>query len=132
LHSRRRQNYSAHCLSANGCFLLRTGVAVSASVFTITAMSIDRYLAIRHPMSRKIINRRTTRKVSCVTDMLPPGDQIELSPTAPIKPSSSSFLHQLSPCKLNSTVSSHSQLSTQLLPLNSYLIITTNSLTLRI
>ncbi|CAG7732484.1 unnamed protein product [Allacma fusca] len=26
-------------------------------------MSIDRYLAIRHPMSRKIINRRTTRKV---------------------------------------------------------------------
>ncbi len=87
LHSRRRHNYTAtaNYLSANGCFLLLTGVAVSASVFTITAMSIDRYLAIRHPMSRKIINRRTTRKVSCVTDMLPYVEQIQLSPTVPIK-----------------------------------------------
>ncbi|XP_069678709.1 QRFP-like peptide receptor [Periplaneta americana] len=37
------------------------GVSVGASVFTITAMSIDRYLAIRHPMAfRKIFNRTTT------------------------------------------------------------------------
>ncbi|KAJ4428934.1 hypothetical protein ANN_25930 [Periplaneta americana] len=36
-------------------------VSVGASVFTITAMSIDRYLAIRHPMAfRKIFNRTTT------------------------------------------------------------------------
>ncbi|XP_049790167.1 galanin receptor type 2-like [Schistocerca nitens] len=43
------------------------GVAVGASVFTITAMSIDRYLAIRHPMAfRKIFNRRTTIAVIVV------------------------------------------------------------------
>ncbi|XP_052121994.1 orexin/Hypocretin receptor type 1-like isoform X2 [Frankliniella occidentalis] len=37
------------------------GVSVSASVFTITAMSIDRYLAIRHPMAfRKVFNRKST------------------------------------------------------------------------
>ncbi|GFG31518.1 hypothetical protein Cfor_05628, partial [Coptotermes formosanus] len=36
-------------------------VSVGASVFTITAMSIDRYMAIRHPMAfRKIFNRSTT------------------------------------------------------------------------
>ncbi|XP_068082551.1 galanin receptor 2b-like [Anabrus simplex] len=37
------------------------GVSVGASVFTITAMSIDRCLAIRHPMAfRKIFSRTTT------------------------------------------------------------------------
>ncbi|RLU16307.1 hypothetical protein DMN91_012067 [Ooceraea biroi] len=37
------------------------GVAVAASVFTITAMSIDRYLAIRNPMAfRRVFNRRST------------------------------------------------------------------------
>lgn len=37
------------------------GVAVAASVFTITAMSIDRYLAIRSPMAfRRVFNRRST------------------------------------------------------------------------
>jgi hypothetical protein len=37
------------------------GVSVGASVFTITAMSIDRYMAIRHPMAfRKVFNRSTT------------------------------------------------------------------------
>lgn len=37
------------------------GVSVSASIFTITAMSIDRYLAIRHPMAfRKVFNRKST------------------------------------------------------------------------
>ncbi|KDR22267.1 Orexin receptor type 1, partial [Zootermopsis nevadensis] len=41
------------------------GVSVGASVFTITAMSIDRYLAIRHPMAfRKIFNKTTTLFVS--------------------------------------------------------------------
>ena len=44
---------------------LFSGVAVGASVFTITAMSIDRYLAIRYPMAfRKIFNRKTTILVS--------------------------------------------------------------------
>ncbi len=38
---------------------------MSASVFTITAMSIDRYLAIRHPMAfRKVFNRKSTIFVS--------------------------------------------------------------------
>jgi hypothetical protein len=46
------------------CLIIIPGVSVSASVFTITAMSLDRYIAIRHPMSRKIITRRTTTKVS--------------------------------------------------------------------
>ncbi|XP_054275678.1 orexin receptor type 2-like [Macrosteles quadrilineatus] len=37
------------------------GVSVGASVFTITAMSIDRYLAIRHSMAfRKVFNRKST------------------------------------------------------------------------
>ncbi|KAK9309624.1 hypothetical protein QLX08_000837 [Tetragonisca angustula] len=37
------------------------GVAVAASVFTITAMSIDRYLAIRNPIAfRRVFNRRST------------------------------------------------------------------------
>ncbi|XP_066601922.1 orexin receptor type 2-like isoform X2 [Prorops nasuta] len=37
------------------------GVSVAASVFTITAMSIDRYLAIRSPIAfRRIFNRRST------------------------------------------------------------------------
>ncbi|XP_014486051.1 PREDICTED: orexin receptor type 1-like isoform X2 [Dinoponera quadriceps] len=37
------------------------GVAVAASVFTITAMSIDRYLAIRSPMAfRRVFNRKST------------------------------------------------------------------------
>lgn len=37
------------------------GVAVAASVFTISAMSIDRYLAIRSPMAfRRVFNRRST------------------------------------------------------------------------
>ncbi|KAG7213619.1 hypothetical protein KM043_002870 [Ampulex compressa] len=37
------------------------GVAVAASVFTITAMSIDRYLAIRSPIAfRRVFNRRST------------------------------------------------------------------------
>ncbi|XP_076226566.1 QRFP-like peptide receptor isoform X1 [Nomia melanderi] len=37
------------------------GVAVAASVFTITAMSIDRYLAIRSPIAfRQVFNRRST------------------------------------------------------------------------
>ncbi|XP_033610808.1 neuropeptide FF receptor 2 isoform X3 [Cryptotermes secundus] len=43
------------------CLLCCSRVSVGASVFTITAMSIDRYLAIRHPMAfRKIFNRTTT------------------------------------------------------------------------
>lgn len=42
-----------------------SGVSVSASIFTITAMSIDRYLAIRHPMAfRKVFNRKSTIIVS--------------------------------------------------------------------
>ncbi|XP_051171663.1 RYamide receptor-like isoform X2 [Leptopilina boulardi] len=37
------------------------GVAVAASVFTITAMSIDRYLAIRSPIAfRRILNKKST------------------------------------------------------------------------
>ncbi|XP_076296410.1 RYamide receptor-like [Lasioglossum baleicum] len=37
------------------------GVAVAASVYTITAMSIDRYLAIRNPIAfRRLFNRRST------------------------------------------------------------------------
>ncbi|XP_043490066.1 RYamide receptor-like [Polistes fuscatus] len=37
------------------------GVAVAASVYTITAMSIDRYLAIRSPIAfRRVFNRRST------------------------------------------------------------------------
>lgn len=37
------------------------GVAVAASVFTIMAMSIDRYLAIRSPMAfRRVFNRKST------------------------------------------------------------------------
>ncbi|XP_076659816.1 QRFP-like peptide receptor [Halictus rubicundus] len=37
------------------------GVAVAASVFTITAMSIDRYLAIRNPIAfRRVFNRKST------------------------------------------------------------------------
>lgn len=37
------------------------GVAVAASVFTITAMSIDRYLAIRSPIAfRRVFNRKST------------------------------------------------------------------------
>ncbi|XP_050420376.1 gastrin/cholecystokinin type B receptor-like isoform X2 [Adelges cooleyi] len=37
------------------------GVSVGASVFTIAAMSIDRYLAIEHSMSfRKVLNRKST------------------------------------------------------------------------
>lgn len=40
---------------------LFVGVAVAASVFTITAMSIDRYLAIRSPMAfRRVFNRKST------------------------------------------------------------------------
>jgi len=39
---------------------LFTGVSVGASVFTITVMSIDRYLAIQHPIAfRKVFNRRS-------------------------------------------------------------------------
>jgi hypothetical protein len=50
---------------------LISGVSVGASVFTITAMSIDRYLAIRHPMAfRKIFNRTTTLFVSISRTML--------------------------------------------------------------
>lgn len=41
--------------------LYLVGVAVAASVFTISAMSIDRYLAIRSPMAfRRVFNRRST------------------------------------------------------------------------
>lgn len=37
------------------------GVSVGASVFTIMVMSIDRYMAIRHPMAfRKVFNKSTT------------------------------------------------------------------------
>lgn len=37
------------------------GVAVAASVFTITAMSVDRYLAVRSPMDlHRMFNRKTT------------------------------------------------------------------------
>nr|XP_050848573.1 RYamide receptor-like isoform X2 [Vespula vulgaris] len=37
------------------------GVAVAASVYTITAMSIDRYLAIRSPIAfRRVFNRKST------------------------------------------------------------------------
>ncbi|KOX68387.1 Orexin receptor type 2 [Melipona quadrifasciata] len=37
------------------------GVAVAASIFTITAMSIDRYLAIRNPIAfRRVFNRKST------------------------------------------------------------------------
>jgi hypothetical protein len=40
---------------------LFAGVSVGASVFTITVMSIDRYLAIQHPIAfRKVFNRRST------------------------------------------------------------------------
>jgi len=47
------------------CF---SGVSVGASVFTITAMSIDRYMAIRHPMAfRKVFNRSTTLFVSIIS-----------------------------------------------------------------
>ncbi|XP_012225818.1 RYamide receptor-like [Linepithema humile] len=43
------------------------GVAVAASVFTITAMSIDRYLAIRSPITfRRIFNRKSTLLVILV------------------------------------------------------------------
>jgi hypothetical protein len=39
---------------------LFTGVSVGASVFTITVMSIDRYLAIQHPIAfRKVFKRRS-------------------------------------------------------------------------
>jgi hypothetical protein len=49
------------------CLTLISGVSVGASVFTITAMSIDRYLAIRHPMAfRKIFNKTTTLFVSII------------------------------------------------------------------
>ncbi|XP_015602063.1 orexin receptor type 1 isoform X2 [Cephus cinctus] len=42
-------------------FFYLQGVAVAASVFTITAMSIDRYLAIRSPIAfRRVFNRRST------------------------------------------------------------------------
>ncbi|OXA57810.1 neuropeptide FF receptor 2 [Folsomia candida] len=40
------------------------GVAVGASVFTLTAMSLDRYLAIRHPLKRKnFVTKKLTLKV---------------------------------------------------------------------
>jgi len=46
-------------------FILFIGVSVGASVFTIAAMSIDRYLAIEHSMSfRKVLNRKSTIYVS--------------------------------------------------------------------
>ncbi|XP_044007240.1 QRFP-like peptide receptor [Aphidius gifuensis] len=42
-------------------FYYLQGVAVAASVFTITAMSIDRYLAIRSPIAlRRVFNRKST------------------------------------------------------------------------
>ncbi|XP_058790911.1 RYamide receptor-like [Phymastichus coffea] len=42
-------------------FYYLQGVAVAASVFTITAMSIDRYLAIRSPIAlRRLFNRKST------------------------------------------------------------------------
>ena len=42
-------------------YFIFTGVAVAASVFTITAMSIDRYLAIRSPIAfRRVFNRKST------------------------------------------------------------------------
>ncbi|XP_043474587.1 orexin receptor type 2-like isoform X2 [Leptopilina heterotoma] len=42
-------------------FFYLQGVAVAASVFTITAMSIDRYLAIRSPIAfRRVFNKKTT------------------------------------------------------------------------
>ncbi|XP_033225803.1 orexin receptor type 1-like [Belonocnema kinseyi] len=42
-------------------FFYLQGVAVAASVFTITAMSIDRYLAIRSPIAfRRVFNRKST------------------------------------------------------------------------
>lgn len=48
-------------------FILFIGVSVGASVFTIAAMSIDRYLAIEHSMSfRKVLNRKSTIYVSLI------------------------------------------------------------------
>ncbi|XP_015365680.1 PREDICTED: orexin receptor type 2-like [Diuraphis noxia] len=45
------------------------GVSVGASVFTIAAMSIDRYLAIEHSMSfRKVLNRKSTIYVRMVRE----------------------------------------------------------------
>ncbi|KAJ8672508.1 hypothetical protein QAD02_003767 [Eretmocerus hayati] len=45
-------------------FFYLQGVAVAASVFTITAMSVDRFLAIRNPIDfRKIFNRKSTKIV---------------------------------------------------------------------
>ncbi|XP_074102632.1 RYamide receptor-like isoform X2 [Cotesia typhae] len=42
-------------------FYYLQGVAVAASVFTITAMSVDRYLAVRSPMDlHRMFNRKTT------------------------------------------------------------------------
>ncbi|XP_008553158.2 gastrin/cholecystokinin type B receptor-like [Microplitis demolitor] len=42
-------------------FFYLQGVAVAASVFTITAMSIDRYLAIRSPIAlHRVFNRKST------------------------------------------------------------------------
>lgn len=49
----------------NNNIYMRLGVSVGASVFTIAAMSIDRYLAIEHSMSfRKVLNRKSTIYVS--------------------------------------------------------------------
>lgn len=58
-------DYFFKCLFLNSYFISFTGVSVGASVFTIAAMSIDRYLAIEHSMSfRKVLNRKSTIYVS--------------------------------------------------------------------
>lgn len=53
------------CITEFMIEILSIGVSVGASVFTIAAMSIDRYLAIEHSMSfRKVLNRKSTIYVS--------------------------------------------------------------------
>jgi len=56
-----------HLHLTNAILLIFIGVSVGASVFTIAAMSIDRYLAIEHSMSfRKVLNRKSTIYVSWI------------------------------------------------------------------
>ena len=46
------------CLTRQGFFSLVTGVAVTTSIFTLTALSIDRYLAIKAPLSLRRISSK--------------------------------------------------------------------------
>src|SRR6218665_669219 len=47
-------------------FLFRAGVSVSASVLTLTALSVERYLAIRHPVSSRRLFTTLRVKVTLV------------------------------------------------------------------